>query len=97
MQTHFTFKDALHVATSVILSCGPSQVFSLIKGTVDTIKYLSVLNKIQQWNKVNDNLEAFNITAIKESHAFKKLMKNAAEGTSDTMILTLLDNKVQRK
>lgn len=59
--------------TGIALSCGVSQVYGLIKGTLDLKKYFALSSKIKEWQRVESLCGAKRFDELKNTGAFKRL------------------------
>ena len=66
-------KEVLAFAAEIILSCGPSQIYGLVKGAIDLYKYAQIRSKIHQWQEIQTNYQSKRWDELKNTNAFKKI------------------------
>ena len=95
MNTTTVIKEGLSYGLWVALSCGPSQVFGLIKGTIDLVRWNKIRNKIHKYTKFEKSLTDRKIQVLSKDKVFKKVAEwffNQKLTTND-QIQRLLDNQ----
>ncbi|MBS0655943.1 MAG: hypothetical protein JSR46_09215, partial [Verrucomicrobia bacterium] len=70
--------DGLAVTASFLLSCGPSQLFGLIKGGIDLVRLAKIQYKISQVNEEIKSLQTGGLGEKKVENLTVKLAKRAS-------------------
>lgn len=81
MELKRVLKEVCLYTVGAVLSCGPSQIFGIVKGFGDIKKYLALKQKIRQWQHIQTLCHQEKYSKLKETRAFKQLVK---EGSGDT-------------
>lgn len=76
--------------TGIVLSCGVSQLYGLIKGGLDLKKYCTLRSKIHQWKSVEALCLSKNYEKLKASKAFKVLSAEAQGAPEEILYQRIL-------
>lgn len=80
--------------TGVVLSCGASQVYGLVKGTIDLVKQRSLQNKIKEWQALITLSESDKRKALCQSKVYK-LLKHSDPHASDKVLFDRILEKAK--
>ena len=81
----------------VVLSCGPSQIYGVIKGGADLAKLAKIKSKIHQWESIKSLCQAQNFEKLIKHKKFSKTFHSDSDSKDHALLFQKILQKSERK